>query len=63
MAENFPKLMTYTKPQKTASGTNTQKLHLGVPIVGSVVTNPSSTHEDVGSIPGLTKLVKDLALP
>ena len=26
----------------------------------SVVTNPSSTYEDLGSIPGLTQWVKDL---
>ena len=35
----------------------------GVAIVAQQVKNSSSIHEDVGSIPGLTQWVKDLALP
>ena len=34
-----------------------------VPIVVQWLTNPTSNHEVVGSIPGLTQWVKDLVLP
>ena len=33
-----------------------------VPVVAHRVTNSTSIHEDVGSIPGLTQWVKDLPL-
>ena len=39
------------------------KTHLGVPLVAQGVTNPTSTHEDVGSIPGLAQWIKDPVLP
>ena len=44
---------------------NRGKLHrdCGVPIMTQQLTNLTRNHEVVGSIPGLTQWVKNLALP
>ena len=38
-------------------------IHPGVPVVAQWLTNLTRKHEVVGSVPGLTQWVKDLALP
>ena len=40
-----------------------KRMSRGVPIVAQQVKNPTSIHEDVGSIPGLSQWVKDPGWP
>ena len=52
--------LSYGKFCQVSGKLQSQKLY---PIVAQQATNPTSIHEDVGSIPGLTQWVKDLVLP
>ena len=45
------------------SVSDTKSFHRGVPTVAQWVKNPTSIHEEMDSIPGLTQWLKDPVLP
>ena len=52
-----------TKSQPGKDANPKQKLQERSSLCSSVVMNPTSIHEDVGSTPGLAQGVKDMVLP
>ena len=48
---------------KILRNSNIELVEIGSSHCGSMVMNPTSTHEDSGSIPGLAQWVKDPVLP
>ena len=56
------KLVIWDEGRRMSFKTSNRKEFLGVPVVAQQVKNLTGIHEDVDSIPGLTKWVKDPSL-
>ena len=57
-----PQLLTREDRGREIAAETSKKMMRGSSQCGSMVTNLTSIHEDVGSIPGLAQWVRDLTL-
>ena len=55
-------MLTFKGAERCSPTKSPERRERGLPTVAQRVTNPTSIHEDVGSVPGLAQWVEDLAL-
>ena len=60
---NYIQYLVINYNGKSNTQLDSQSKETGSSRCGSVVTNPTGVHEDVGSVPGLVQWVRDQALP
>ena len=64
MPRERPKKIEKKQKKKKKKKKDSEDTHVkAVPVVSQKVMNPTSSHEDVGSILGLTQQVRDPAWP
>ena len=63
MLKHFRVQGSWDSSEKRKGKMEFKDIRTGVPMVAQGVKNPISTHENEGSVPGLTQWVKDLPLP